>query len=185
MQLPILRYPDKRLRTIAKPVQAVDNGIRTLVDHLFETMYAESGIGLAATQVNQHKQIIVMDVPESKEDYQILLENRQNKTRSSRVNNGHPLCFINPSIAKKSGRDKQTEGCLSVPGFSAEVERYNQITVEALNEQGEPFTLEANNLLAVCIQHEIDHLNGILFVDRLSKLKQKRFLEKLKKRHKK
>jgi len=123
----------------------------------------------------------VMDVPDSQDDYKLLLKDRQyNASKQDNIKH-HPLCFINPVITTTDGHEKNIEGCLSVPDFQAEVERFNQITVEALNEEGEAFTLHASNLLAVCIQHELDHLNGILFVDHLSKLKQKRLLEKTKK----
>jgi peptide deformylase (EC 3.5.1.88) len=178
---PILHYPDSRLRTVAKEVKAVDNGIKTLVKDMFETMYAEDGIGLAATQIDQHLQVVVIDVPDSQDDYRLLLKNRQSDEDKKTNRQRHPLCFINPKITTTDGHEKHVEGCLSVPGFQAEVERSNQITVEALNEQGEMFTLHASNLLAVCIQHELDHLKGILFVDHLSKLKQQRLLEKTKK----
>ncbi|MBT5783598.1 MAG: peptide deformylase [Candidatus Thioglobus sp.] len=181
MILPILHYPDPRLRTKAKEVDAVNDKTRILVKNMFETMYAEDGIGLAATQINQHLQIVVMDVPDSQDDYELLLKNRKNDSDKETNIQHHPLCFINPKITTISGHEKHIEGCLSVPGFQAEVERSNQITIEALNEQGESFTLHASNLLAVCIQHELDHLKGILFVDYLSKLKQKRLLEKTKK----
>ncbi len=180
MILPILRYPDKRLRTIAKPVKTVDKTTQILIKDMFETMYSEDGIGLAATQIDQHLQIVVMDVPDSQDDYQLLLKNRRHSVNKKSIKH-RPLCFINPVITATQGCEKHIEGCLSVPGFQAEVERFNQITVEALNKQGETFTLHANNLLAICIQHELDHLKGILFVDHLSKLKQKRLLEKTKK----
>lgn len=181
MILPILHYPDSRLRTAAKTVDVVDDTVKALVKDMFETMYAEDGIGLAATQINQHIQVIVMDVPDSQDDYKLLLKDRQHNTSKKNNIEHHPLCFINPIITNKDGHEKNIEGCLSVPGFQAEVDRFNQITVEALNEEGEVFTLHASNLLAVCIQHELDHLNGILFIDHLSKLKQKRLLEKTKK----
>ncbi|MBE8190173.1 MAG: peptide deformylase [Candidatus Thioglobus sp.] len=179
MILPILHYPDKRLRTVAQPVLTVDKTIQTLVKNMFETMYSEDGIGLAATQINQHIQVVVMDVPGEQNDYQLLLKERSGKAKSKK--SGKPLCFINPKIVEKQGSEIHIEGCLSVPGFHAEVKRFNQIKVEALDEKNSAFTLEATGLLAICIQHEIDHLNGILFVDHLSKLKQKRLLEKTKK----
>lgn len=180
MILPILHYPDKRLRKVAQEVKTVDNDIKKLVKNMFATMYAEDGIGLAATQVNQHLRVAVMDVPDSQNDYNLLLKNRENRTHKAQISR-HPLCFINPKITKKQGNEKHIEGCLSVPGFQAEVQRFNHIIIEALDAQGKEFTLDANGLLAICIQHEIDHLNGILFVDHLSKLKQKRLLEKTKK----
>lgn len=180
MILPILHYPDKRLRTKAKHVRTVDKTIQTLIKDMFETMYAKDGIGLAATQVDQHLQVVVIDVPDSQDDYQLLLKSRQNDSHKQ-PQKQHPLCFINPKIKEKDGQEKHTEGCLSVPDFQAEIQRANHIKVEALNEKGEVFTLQATGLLAICIQHELDHLKGILFVDYLSKLKQKRLLEKTKK----
>lgn len=183
MIFPILRYPDKRLRIIAKPVVVFNKATQTLVKDMFATMYAKDGIGLAATQVNQHLQVVVMDVPDLDNDYQLLLKKRKNN-RQKPPEKRHPLCFINPNIIEQEGREIHVEGCLSVPGFSAEVERFNHIKIEALNEKGDGFTLEATGLLAICIQHELDHLNGILFVDHLSKLKQKRLLERIKKTNK-
>lgn len=180
MILPILKFPDKRLRTKATEVEIVDKTIKTLVNDMFETMYAEDGIGLAATQVNKHVQIVVMDVPDSGEDYQLLLKKREGRTKKP-LKAKHPLCFINPLIVKKEGKETHTEGCLSVPGYYADVERFNYVMIKALDENGKAFTLEAHNLLAICIQHELDHLRGILFVDYLSKLKQRRLKEKLKK----
>jgi len=160
MILPILHYPDSRLRTVAKPVEAVDDTIKTLVKDMFETMYDAPGIGLAATQVDHHQRIIVIDLSEEKDQ---------------------PLCLINPEIIEKDGEIDWEEGCLSVPDYYQCVKRANHVKVRALNEKGESFELEADELLGVCIQHEIDHLDGILFVDHLSKLKQKRLLEKTKK----
>ncbi len=179
MILPILRYPDRRLRIVAKKVSTVDNTIKKLVKNMFATMHAEDGIGLAATQVNHHLQVVVTDVLDSEDDY-LLLKNRKHNISETK-DQSRPLCFINPKITEKDGRETHIEGCLSVPGFQAEVSRFNHIMVQALNEKGETFTLQATGLLAICIQHEIDHLNGILFVDYLSKLKQKRLLEKTKK----
>lgn len=172
MILSILHYPDSRLRTVAKKVKTVDDAIKTLVKNMFDTMYNQEGIGLAATQVNQHFQVLVMDVPDSQSDYEQILENRKNNTHKERIK--YPLCLINPKIIEKNGCKKNTEGCLSIPGFKAEVERFNHIVVESLNAKGEALTLQADGLLAICIQHEIDHLNGILFIDHLSKLEQKR-----------
>ncbi|WP_201340374.1 peptide deformylase [Isorropodon fossajaponicum symbiont] len=180
MILPILNYPDKRLRTKAKHVDVVDKTIQTLIKDMFETMYAKDGIGLAATQVDQHLQVVVIDVPDSQDDYQFLLKNCQ-KDSHKQPQKHHPLCFINPKIKEKDGQEKHIEGCLSVLDFQAGVQRSNHIKVEALNEKGEVFTLQATGLLAICIQHELDHLKGILFIDYLSKLKQKRLLEKTKK----
>jgi len=158
--LHILHYPDPRLRNKAKPVEAVDAALRELVDDMFETMYEAPGIGLAATQVDVAKRVLVIDVSE---------------------NNDQPLCFINPEILEKSGEEKMDEGCLSVPGIFESVTRAQQIKVRALDREGESFEMEADGLLAVCIQHEIDHLDGKLFVDYLSGLKRNRIRKKLEK----
>ena len=158
--LPILCYPDPRLRTKAAPVPAVDESIARLIDDLLETMYAAPGIGLAATQVNVHKRVLVVDVSEQRDQ---------------------PLAFVNPVIESAEGVQERDEGCLSVPGFYEPVQRAERIRVHALNQQGEPFTLEAEDLLAVCIQHECDHLEGKLFVDYISKLKRGRIRSKLRK----
>jgi len=160
MKLPILHYPDKRLRTIAKEVSKVDDETKLLVKNMFETMYDAPGIGLAATQVDHHERIIVIDITNDK---------------------SNPICLINPEIIEKDGEIEWEEGCLSVPKYYESVKRANKIKVRALNEMGETYEIEADELLSVCIQHEMDHLNGILFVDHLSKLKQRRLLEKLKK----
>jgi peptide deformylase len=164
MILNILKYPDKRLRTIAKPVVSVDETIKQQVKDMFETMYEAPGIGLAATQVNFHKRIIVIDI-------------------SDQCN--EPICFINPEIIEKSGEIEWEEGCLSVPDYYENIIRANDVKVQALNQYGETFELEASEMLSVCIQHEIDHLDGILFVDHLSKLKQKRLKKKTEKKVKK
>ncbi len=161
--LTILEFPDKRLRTVAKPVDKVDDKIRQLVDDMLETMYEAKGVGLAATQVNVHQRVIVIDTSEDKDA---------------------PLCLINPEIIEKDGVEESEEGCLSVPGFFEKVKRAEHIKVKALNKEGEPFELEAKELLAVCIQHEMDHLQGKLFVDYLSPLKKKRIKDKLEKIHK-
>ena len=161
MILDILKYPDKRLRTIAKPVVSVDESIRQQVKDMFETMYEAPGIGLAATQVNFHQRIIVIDI-------------------SDQCN--EPICLINPEVIEKSGEIQWEEGCLSVPDYYENVIRANDIKVQALNQHGETFELEASEMLSVCIQHEIDHLDGILFVDHLSKLKQKRLKKKTEKK---
>ena len=161
MILNILKYPDKRLRTIAKPVVSVDETIKQQVKDMFETMYEAPGIGLAATQVNFHQRIIVIDI-------------------SDQCN--EPICLINPEVIEKSGEIQWEEGCLSVPDYYENVIRANDIKVKALNQNGESFELEASEMLSVCIQHEIDHLNGILFVDHLSKLKQKRLKKKTEKK---
>jgi peptide deformylase len=156
-RLPILEYPDPRLRIRAEPVTKVDDEIRQLVADMFETMYAAPGIGLAATQVNVHKRIIVLDVA---------AEGRQ------------PLCLINPQIVATEGKTNAEEGCLSVPEFYDYVDRAAKITVRALDPTGAEFELEAEGLLAVCIQHEMDHLDGKLFVDYLSELKRERLKKK-------
>ncbi len=160
MLLPILHYPDKRLRIKAAPIAKVDDSIRSLVKDMFETMYEAPGIGLAATQVNCHIRLIVIDTSDDK---------------------SQPLCLINPHIIEKDGELEWSEGCLSVPNYYECVTRANHIKVKALDQHGKAFELEAQELLGVCIQHEIDHLDGILFVDHLSKLKQRRLLEKTRK----
>ncbi|PKO91050.1 MAG: peptide deformylase [Betaproteobacteria bacterium HGW-Betaproteobacteria-1] len=159
--LDILNYPDPRLYTVAKPVKEVDATIRRLIDDMAETMYAAPGIGLAATQVDVHQQVIVIDISEDKQNLQV---------------------FINPKLVSKTGSQDYEEGCLSVPGIYDTVTRAEKITVEALDRNGKPFTLEAEGLLAVCIQHEMDHLLGKVFVDYLSQLKQIRIKNKMKKR---
>lgn len=156
--LAILRFPDKRLRTKATPVNSVDDTLRDLIKNMFDTMYDAPGIGLAATQVNFHKRLMVIDVSEESDQ---------------------PLCFINPVITHKEGVEVMQEGCLSVPGFYEDVERAETITVKALDKEGEPFELTTDGLLAVCIQHEIDHLDGKLFVDYISPLKRNRIKKKL------
>ena len=164
MILEILKYPDKRLRTVAKPVENVNSEIKKQVKDMFETMYDAPGIGLAATQVNFHQRLIVVDVSEECNE---------------------PICLINPEIIEKNGEIEWEEGCLSVPNYYESVKRANEIKVSALNELGQSFEIEASEMLAVCIQHEMDHLNGILFVDHLSKLKQKRLKKKSEKQTKK
>jgi peptide deformylase len=156
--LPILRYPDPRLHTKASPVAEVDESIRQLVKDMAETMYEAPGIGLAATQVNVHKRVLVIDVSEDRSQL---------------------MAFINPRILEKSGEQECEEGCLSVPGIYEKVTRAEQVRVTALNEKGEAFELEAHGLLAVCVQHEIDHLDGKVFVEYLSQLKQNRIRAKL------
>lgn len=159
--LNILEFPDPRLRTVAKPVEVVDDTIRQLISDMFDTMYDAPGIGLAATQVNIHKQVVVMDISEEQND---------------------PLVFINPTV---SVLDEATlpydEGCLSVPGFYETVDRPSNIVVNALDKNGEAFTLEPDGLLATCIQHELDHLKGKLFVDYVSPIKRQRIRKKLEK----
>lgn len=159
-QLPILCYPDPRLRTKAVPVARVDAKVAHLIDDMFETMYAAPGIGLAATQVNVHKRVLVIDVSAER---------------------NAPLAFVNPVIEEAEGKAEHEEGCLSVPGFYETVERASHIRVSALGQDGKPFTMTASELLAVCIQHECDHLDGKLFVDYLSNLKRQRIKAKLRK----
>ena len=159
--LDVLSFPDERLRTVAKPVEEVNDEIKQLVSDMFETMKDENGIGLAATQVNRHVQVVVMDVSEDQNE---------------------PRVFINPEIIRKDGSTISEEGCLSVPGNYAKVERAESITVKALDQNGESFELDAEGLLAICIQHELDHLNGKLFVDYLSPLKRNRIRKQLEKK---
>ncbi len=159
-KLEILHFPDSRLRAKARPVSEVDDDVRRLIDDMFETMYAAPGIGLAAIQVNVHKRVVVIDV--------------------SREQN-EPRVFINPEILERDGEEEMDEGCLSVPGIYERVKRAERIRVRALDRDGQPFELEADGLLAVCVQHEIDHLDGKLFVDYLSQLKRNRIRKKLEK----
>lgn len=158
--LDILHYPDPRLRNKAQPVKRVDGALRKLVDDMFETMYEAPGIGLAATQVNVDKRVLVIDVSDDKDQ---------------------PLCLINPEILEQVGVESTDEGCLSVPGVFETVKRAEHVKVRALDRGGEIFEMEAEGLLAVCIQHEIDHLDGKLFVDYLSSLKRQRIRKKLEK----
>jgi len=158
--LKILQYPDKRLHAIAKPVQAVTAATRKFISDMAETMYAAPGVGLAATQVDVREQIIVIDISETHDNL---------------------LVLINPEILASSGEVEREEGCLSVPGIYEDLRRAERVTVRALNAKGESFTLEANGLLATCVQHEIDHLKGKVFVEYLSQLKQSRIRAKLKK----
>ncbi|GMQ88591.1 MAG: peptide deformylase [Gammaproteobacteria bacterium] len=158
--LDILYFPDPRLRTRAQDVLAVDDQVRTLVDDMLETMYQAPGIGLAATQVNVHRRILVIDISSEQDQ---------------------PGVFINPEILETSGSEETDEGCLSVPGVYEPVQRAERVKVRALGRDGEAFELEADGLLAVCIQHEIDHLDGKLFVDYLSQLKRQRIRKKLEK----
>ncbi len=157
--LTILRYPDPRLHQVAAPVTEFDDELRRLVRDMADTMYAAPGVGLAATQVDVHRRVIVVDVSEDKSALRV---------------------FVNPEIVSASGERKvYEEGCLSVPGIYEEVERPDRITVRAFDERGAPFTVEADGLLAVCLQHEIDHLNGRVFVQYLSRLKQGRIRTRL------
>jgi peptide deformylase len=159
-KLEILTFPDERLRRRAEGVEQVDDGVRQLVDDMLETMYDAPGIGLAAIQVNVPKRVIVIDTSDDK---------------------SQPLCLINPEILVRSGEEQMDEGCLSVPGFFETVTRAEQVTVRALDRDGQPFELTTDGLLAVCIQHEIDHLDGKLFVDHISALKRQRIRKKLEK----
>jgi len=156
--LDILEFPDPRLRTKAKSVQDVDGRIAQLADDMLETMYAAPGIGLAASQVDVHKRIIVIDISEDK---------------------SQPLILINPEILARDGIIETNEGCLSIPGFYEPVNRALEITVDAIDREGNPFTLDADEMLAVCIQHELDHLEGKLFVDYLSSTKRQMIRKKL------
>jgi len=161
--LNILHFPDDRLRTKAKAVTEVTDKHRTLISNMLETMYDAPGIGLAATQINVHERILVIDISEEKND---------------------PIALINPEILEKDGDQEFDEGCLSVPGIYETVHRAEKILVKALNKNGEPIEMKAEGLLAVCIQHEIDHLDGKLFVDYLSQLKKQRIRKKLEKQQK-
>ncbi|WP_462380368.1 peptide deformylase [Pseudomonas sp. Marseille-QA0892] len=161
--LNILEFPDPRLRTVAKRVDVVDDELRQLIDDMFETMYDAPGIGLAATQVNVHKRVVVMDLSEDKSE---------------------PRVFINPEFEPLTDEmDQYQEGCLSVPGFYENVDRPQKVRIRALDRDGQPYEMVAEGLLAVCIQHECDHLNGKLFVDYLSSLKRDRIRKKLEKQH--
>jgi peptide deformylase len=158
--LPILRYPDPRLHKVAKPVTVVDDEIRKLARNMAETMYAAPGVGLAATQVDVHKQLILIDLSETRDQL---------------------LVLINPQILESRGKSDCEEGCLSVPGIFEKIARAEWVKVRALDLDGKSFTTEATGLLSVCIQHEMDHLKGKVFVEYLSRLKQTRILSKLKK----
>lgn len=162
--LNILHYPDERLHKVAKPIAAVDEALQRMIDDMAETMYAAPGIGLAATQVDFHHRLIVIDISETKDQLQV---------------------FINPKIVSSDGKCVSEEGCLSVPGIYEEVSRAERVTVEALDRHGKPFRLEADGLMAICIQHEIDHLDGRVFVEKLSQLKLNRIVNKLKKNQRK
>ena len=162
--LEILQYPDPRLGTPAKRVEKIDAATRKLIEDMAETMYAASGVGLAATQVDVHRQVIVIDVSEDKGDLRV---------------------FVNPEITRREGAAVNQEGCLSIPGIYDNVERAESVTVTALDRNGSRFTLNASGTLATCIQHEMDHLSGKIFIDYLSELKQSRVRAKLKKRQRK
>lgn len=161
--LTILEFPDERLRKVATQVEAIDLMRSTLIDDMFETMYESNGIGLAATQIDFHERIIVMDISEEKDA---------------------PFCLVNPEIIEQEGTEVSEEGCLSVPGFFEKVERAETVIVSALNRDGDAVELSAEGMLAVCIQHEMDHLSGKLFVDYLSPLKRQRIKKKMEKIHK-
>ena len=161
--LTILEFPDERLRKKASAVKSVDDKIKKLVDDMLETMYESKGVGLAATQVDVHQRVIVIDVSEEK---------------------NAPLSLINPEIIERDGIKESEEGCLSVPGFFEKVKRAEHIKVKAIDKEGQAFEFEARDLLAVCVQHEMDHLNGKLFVDYISSLKRQRIKKKLEKIHK-
>lgn len=162
-KLEILEFPDPRLRTVAKPVERFDAALRQLVDDMVETMYDAQGIGLAATQVNVHQRLLVLDVSEQQDT---------------------PRVYVNPEIIAREGSETCEEGCLSVPGIYAEVNRAEKITIEALDAEGQPFREVLDGMQAVCIQHEIDHLEGKLFVDYLSPLKRRMVAKKLEKQRK-
>lgn len=159
--LSILEYPDPRLHTVAKPIAVVDAAVRQLAADMLETMYAAEGVGLAATQVNQHRRLVVLDVSENRKS---------------------PLVLINPEIIASRGEVDSEEGCLSVPGIYDHVRRFEYVTVCALDVLGETFEVEAEGLLSMCLQHELDHLDGKVFVEKLSRLKLDRIKKKLKKR---
>ncbi|HIF9411162.1 TPA: peptide deformylase [Photobacterium damselae] len=158
--LPVLTFPDDRLRTIAQPVEKVNAEIQQIVDDMLETMYHEEGVGLAATQVNIHRRIVVIDTSSTRDQ---------------------PMVLINPEITATSGDDGIEEGCLSVPGSRAYIPRAAEVSVTALDRDGQSYRFEADGLLAICVQHELDHLNGKLFVDYLSPLKRQRIKQKLEK----
>ncbi len=159
-KLTILTLPDKRLKTIAKPVTVFDQKLQEFANNMLETMYEAPGIGLAATQVDEHIQLVVIDISEEK---------------------NQPLCLINPKIIQKDGQQVHEEGCLSVPGIYAKVKRASTIEVKYQDETGKEHQMQADELLAVCIQHELDHLKGIVFLDHLSPLKRKMAMKKLEK----
>jgi len=161
-KLTILEFPDPRLRTVAKPVTAVDDAMRRLIDDMLETMYEAPGIGLAATQVDVHLRLLVLDVSEDK---------------------SRPMVFVNPEIVESEGSQVYQEGCLSVPGIYADVKRADRVLVRALDREGRALEVDADGLLAVCLQHEMDHLMGKVFVDYLSPLKREQVRKKLAKQH--
>jgi len=158
--LKVLYFPDERLRTIAKPVTEFNTELQTQIDNMFATMYEDKGIGLAATQVDFHQQLIIIDLQDDVD---------------------RPQVFINMEITASSGHFNNEEGCLSVPGIYADIERAEFVTIKALDRHGNPFTLEADELFAICLQHELDHLKGKLFIDYLSPLKRQRIKQKIEK----
>ena len=164
MVLPVVAYGDPVLKKVGEDINSDYPNLQELIDNMFETMYAAPGIGLAATQVNFHQRLIVIDISDE---------------------GNEPLCLINPEIMQKNGEIEYEEGCLSVPNYYESIKRANEIKVSAQNELGQTFEIEADEMLSICIQHEMDHLNGILFVDHLSKLKQKRLKKKVVKQSKK
>ncbi len=158
--LHVLKYPDAKLRVVAKPVTNIDDNLGSLIDDMFETLYEDKGVGLAATQVGESKRIVVIDVGENKKE---------------------PMVLINPEVIQQEGKARSQEACLSVPGIYGEVERAKKIKVKALDRDGQPFEFDAEGLLATCVQHEIDHLDGKLFIDHLSSLKRKLAIKRLQK----
>jgi len=158
--LEVLHFPDQRLRTVAKPVDQITDELKQITTNMIETMYAEDGVGLAATQINFHQRVVVIDVSETRDQ---------------------PMVIINPNIIAQSGEEESQEGCLSVPETNADIQRSEFVTLEYLDLEGNKQTINADGLLAVCIQHELDHLKGKLFIDYLSPLKQKRIKTKLEK----
>jgi peptide deformylase len=158
--LEVLHFPDQRLRTVAKPVDQITDELKEITTNMIETMYAEDGVGLAATQVNFHQRVVVIDVSETRDQ---------------------PMVIINPNIIAQSGEEESQEGCLSVPDTNADIQRSEFVTLEYLDLEGNKQVINADGLLAVCIQHELDHLKGKLFIDYLSPLKQKRIKTKLEK----
>ena len=158
--LEVLHFPDQRLRTVAKPVEQITDELKQITTNMIETMYAEDGVGLAATQINFHQRVVVIDVSETRDQ---------------------PMVILNPKIIAQSGEEESQEGCLSVPETNAEIQRSEFVTLEYLDLEGNKQTINADGLLAVCIQHELDHLKGKLFIDYLSPLKQKRIKTKLEK----
>ena len=167
MILEIIRYPDPFLKTHASRVEAVDESVRTLIDNMVETMYYARGIGLASVQVGDTRRVVVLDVPD---------EDEKDRTKGKNL-----IALVNPEIVLVEGETTYEEGCLSLPGITADVDRAAKVKVQALDRDGNPFEIEAEGLLAIALQHEIDHLNGIIFIDRLSRLKRELVKRKYKK----